>query len=60
VRRIAAQSIRIGATHALAESGVSVLEVMQEGGWKGPQMPARYLREVAVSSGGMARWSRVR
>jgi hypothetical protein len=42
------------AAHALGESGNSLLQIMQEGGWRSPVMPAKYLCEQAVRSGGMA------
>ena len=58
VRHIAAHSTRIGATQALGESGASLLDLMADGGWKSPHMPARYLRELAIRRGGMAQWSR--
>jgi integrase len=56
VKRIAGHSTRIGATHALAKSGASLLQVQQAGGWESPQMPAQYLREQEASDGAMAQW----
>ena len=60
MRHIAAHSTRIGATQALGESGASLLDLMQDGGWKSPNMPVQYLRQLAIRRGGMAQWSRER
>jgi integrase len=58
VKRIAGHSTRIGATHALAANGASLLQVQQAGGWDSPQMPALYLRQQAAREGAMAQWAR--
>jgi integrase len=57
IERIAGHSTRIGATHELGKVGASLPELMLAGGWKSPQMPALYLRELAVTSGAMAKWA---
>lgn len=58
IERIAGHSTRIGATHELGRDGASLPELMLAGGWKSPQMPALYLRELAVSAGAMAKWAK--
>jgi integrase len=58
--RIGAHSTRIGATHDLKLFGADTLDIMQEGGWKSPLMPKRYLQGLESDRGAMARMSRAR
>jgi site-specific recombinase XerD len=60
IARVAGHSTRIGATHALGESGASLPQLMRAGGWVSPQMPSLYLRESEVRTGAMATWSQGR
>jgi integrase len=46
IGRIGAHSTRIGATHDLKLFGADTLDIMQDGGWKSPMMPKRYLQGV--------------
>lgn len=60
ISRIGAHSTRIGATHDLKLFGADTLDIMQEGGWKSPMMPKRYLQGLESDRGAMARMSRAR
>jgi site-specific recombinase XerD len=55
--RIGGHSTRIGATHDLKLFGADALDIMQEGGWKSPMMPKRYLQGLESDRGAMARMS---
>ena len=43
---ISGHSLRIGSAVSLAEAGATVKEVQQAGRWRGPTMPAHYVREA--------------
>ena len=59
--RIGGHSTRIGATHDLKiHGGADTLDIMQDGGWKSPLMPKRYLEGLASEAGAMARLARAR
>jgi len=60
ISRIGAHSTRIGATHDLKLFGADTLDIMQDGGWKSPLMPKRYLQGLESDRGSMARMSRAR
>lgn len=60
VSRIAGHSTRIGATHDLKLFGADTLDIMQDGGWKSPMMPKRYLQGLESDRGAMARMSAAR
>lgn len=60
ISRIGAHSTRIGATHDLKLFGADTLDIMQEGGWKSPLMPKRYLQGLESDRGAMARMSLAR
>jgi integrase len=57
IHRIGAHSTRIGATHDLKHFGADTLDIMQDGGWKSPMMPKRYLQGLESDRGSMARMS---
>lgn len=52
--RVSAHSTRIGACQDLVKAGISMLGVMQAGGWKTAAMPAAYNRHQEAQTGGMA------
>jgi integrase len=60
IDRIGAHSTRIGATHDLKLFGADTLDIMQDGGWKSPMMPKRYLQGLESDRGSMARMSLAR
>ena len=51
---VSAHSTRIGACQDLVKAGISMLAVMQAGGWKTAAMPAAYNRNQEAQTGGMA------
>ena len=51
---VSAHSTRIGACQDMAKAGISMLAVMQAGGWKTASMPAAYNRHQDAQTGGMA------
>ncbi len=56
VERISAHSTRVGAAQDMADSGqIELPSIMQAGGWKSPQMVARYTREQDARRGGAAK-----
>jgi integrase len=55
VKQISGHSCRVGAAQDLANSGMSLLEIMQSGGWTSTAMPARYIRKQAADESGMAK-----
>lgn len=56
VARISAHSSRVGATQDMAASDrISTTAIMQAGGWKSPQMVARYTKRQAARRSGAAR-----
>lgn len=55
ISRIGGHSTRIGATHDLKLFGADVLDIMQDGEWKSPMMPKRYMQGLESDRGAMAR-----
>ena len=51
----AVHSIRIGAAHYLAATGIDLTSIMHSGGWNDPKMPRCYTRDLAAQESGMAR-----
>jgi len=51
---VSAHSTRVGACQDLVKAGISMLAVMQAGGWKTAAMPAAYNRHQDAQTGGMA------
>jgi len=51
---VSAHSTRVGACQDMAKAGISMLAVMQAGGWKTAAMPAAYNRNQEAQTGGMA------
>jgi hypothetical protein len=43
----AVHSIRIGAAHYLAATGIDLTSIMHSGGWNDPKMPRCYTRDLA-------------
>ena len=54
--RYGGHSCRVGMAQDLAVAGFSLVQIMQAGRWDNPQMPAYYIRNLAVSDGAVARW----
>ncbi len=52
--RVSAHSTRVGACQDMVKAGISMLAVMQAGGWKTSAMPASYNRNQDAQTGGMA------
>jgi len=48
-----AHSARVGGAVTLAENGCSVLDIQRSGGWKTPNMPARYTEQTSIQNQGM-------
>jgi len=46
-------SARVGGAVTLAENGCSVLDIQRSGGWKTPNMPARYTEQTSIQNQGM-------
>ena len=53
---ISGHSLRMGSAISLAEAGATVGEVQQAGGWQGPTMPARYVREAPAEGSPVERY----
>ena len=51
-------SPRIGMTHDLARNGFGVVDIMQVGRWKSPDMPAHYVRNIEEGKSAVARYYR--
>ena len=49
-------SPRIGMAQDLARAGCGLVELQVAGGWKSPEMPARYARHMAAGRGAVAKW----
>jgi hypothetical protein len=49
---VASHSTRIGAVQDLLAGGASMMQVMQDGGWRKPEMPALYGCKLRVLRGG--------
>jgi integrase len=55
ISEISGHSTRVGAAQDLVGAGIALAQVMRDGGWKSPEMVARYTRRQAVKQGGMAK-----
>jgi integrase len=55
IREISGHSTRVGAAQDLVGAGIDLGQVMRDGGWRSPEMVARYTRRQAVKPGGMAK-----
>ena len=54
-RTISSHSTRVGMAQDMAGVGIDLASIMQAGGWKSPEMVARYTERLAVGTGGSAR-----
>jgi len=55
VAGIGGHSTRVGAAQDMVTAGLGVTEVMQAGGWRTPQMVARYSERAAIKQGAAAK-----
>lgn len=55
VRRLSGHSPRVGIAQDMVAAGVELPAIMQAGGWRSPEMVARYTERLAVRRGGSAR-----
>ncbi len=55
VAKISGHSTRVGAAQDLRDSGMTLVELMNSGGWKDAKMPARYSRKQGANRSGMAK-----
>ena len=53
---ISGHSLRIGSAVSLAEAGATVKEVQRAGRWRGPTMPAHYVREAPAERSPVERY----
>ena len=53
---ISGHSLRIGSAASLAEAGATVKEVQRAGRWRGPTMPAHYVREAPAERSPVERY----
>lgn len=60
IDHLAAHSMRIGAAHEMAATGIDLTSIMHSGGWTDPKMPRYYTRELAARESGMARMMKTR
>ena len=56
VSNISGHSTRVGMTQDLVSSGASLIEIMNVGRWKSPQMPARYSEHLQASQSAVAKF----
>ena len=54
--RYGGHSPRIGMALDLARANASLLMMMQAGRWKSPEMPAKYIRNMAAGHNAVAQW----
>ncbi|NQV54528.1 MAG: tyrosine-type recombinase/integrase [Rhodospirillales bacterium] len=52
VKRLSGHSARVGAAQDMAAAGIDILAIMQAGGWKSPEIVARYVENLDVLRGG--------
>jgi integrase len=52
VVNISGHSARVGAAQDMAAAGIDLLAIMQAGGWKSPEIVARYVENLDVLRGG--------
>jgi integrase len=55
VKRLSGHSPRVGVAQDMVAAGVELPAIMQAGGWRSPEMVARYTERLAVRRGGSAR-----
>jgi len=55
VNDISGHSARVGAAQDMAAAGIDLLAIMQAGGWKSPNIVARYVENLDVLRGGSFR-----
>ena len=55
VSNISGHSARVGAAQDMAAAGIDLLAIMQAGGWKSPEIVARYVENLDVLRGGSFR-----
>jgi integrase len=60
IQDISGHSTRVGAAQDLVAVGTDLAQVMRDGGWRSPQMVARYSERQAVKHGGMAKLAAVK
>jgi integrase len=54
VTGVSGHSLRVGAAQDMAAAGVSLVNIMQAGGWKSAEMVLRYIENIDVRRSGMA------
>ena len=54
--RYSGHSPRIGMAQDLARAGTGLVEMMVAGGWKSPNMPAYYIRNIEAGTGAVAKY----
>lgn len=52
IEKISGHSTRVGAAQDMAAAGIDILAIMQAGGWKSPEIVARYVEKLDVLRGG--------
>jgi hypothetical protein len=55
VRGISGHSTRVGMAQDMATAGIDLVSIMQAGGWKTPNMVARYIERLNARSGAAAK-----
>ena len=55
IHGVTGHSLRVGSAQSLAAGGATLVEMMIEGRWKSPTMPAHYARQQIAGKGAMAR-----
>jgi integrase len=55
VSRLSGHSLRVGVAQDMVAAGIELPAIMQAGGWRSPEMVARYTERLAVRRGGSAR-----
>lgn len=59
VGSLSGHSCRVGAAQDLVAAGIALAEVMQAGGWRSPQMVARYSEHQGARQGAMAKLAKL-
>jgi integrase len=55
IKSVSGHSARVGMAQDMAAYGIELAAIMQAGGWKTPQMAARYSERLVARRGGMAK-----
>ncbi len=58
IRGISGHSTRVGMAQDMAANGIDLVSIMQAGGWKSPNMVARYIERMAARKGAAAQLAR--